>query len=309
MGVEALVVGRRAPPLGVPGCDFHREETAEDRVARERRRRRENAVVVRFLDVEQRRDQIAQHFPLIEPQAIDHDEHHATGALERGDQEFRAHVDRQRRPVPLGVGEPAGIALGDEDLEILAQALLQVVQRLGEPGLIGRGEAYLPSRQLGDQLAPLAPRKRGSPAAFQLAEAGDEIAGQALLANAVAFEQARDHGEHLARMHRLHEVIVDLDADRVAHQPVILALRDHHHRHRRIDRAHLRNQLDATPSRHLLVEQHDAVRLAPQHREGIVAMRRLRHREALLLEKAAVRRQAIDFVVDPENTFRTGHLA
>ncbi|OLD86774.1 MAG: hypothetical protein AUG85_09150 [Gemmatimonadetes bacterium 13_1_20CM_4_66_11] len=109
-------------------------------------------------------------------------------------------------------------------------------------------------------------------------------------------------------MDRLDEIVVDLDADGVAQQTVIFTLRHHHHGHGRVDRADLRNQLDAAPSRHLLVEQHDAVGLAPQHREGVIAVRGLRHRESLLLEKAAVRGQAVDFVVNPENALRTRHL-
>ncbi len=110
-------------------------------------------------------------------------------------------------------------------------------------------------------------------------------------------------------MHRLHEVVVDLGADGVAQQRVVLALRHHHHGHGGIDGADLGQQLEPAAAGHLLVEQHDAVGLAPQHGERVVAVRRLRHRESLLLEKAAVRGEAIDFVVNPENALRTRHPA
>ena len=131
MRVEAFVVARRAPPLRMPGGDFHRKEAAENRVAGKRRGGGENAVVVRLLHVEQRRHEIAQHFPLVEPQAVDHDEDDAAGALERGHEELGTDVDRQRRAVALRIGEPARIVLGDELLEVFPQAVLQIVQRFG----------------------------------------------------------------------------------------------------------------------------------------------------------------------------------
>src|SRR6267154_2210374 len=173
----------------------------------------------------------------------------------------------------------------DESLKVFAQAFLQRSQGFGESRLVARGEPHLPLRQLGHQLAPLAPGERPAAAALELAEACDEVARQPLLADAVALEQARDDRKHLARMDRLHEVVVDFGADGVA------------------------QQREAATAGHLLVEQHDAVRLAPQHREGVVAVRRLRHRKPLLLEKAPVRGKAVNFVVNPENALRTRHLA
>jgi len=307
--VEALVVGRRAPPLRMPRGDLHRKQAAEDRVARERRRGRENAVVVRLLDVEHRGDQIAQHFPLIEPQAVDHDEYHAAGAFERRHEKLRAHIDRQRRAVFLRIREPARIVSGDEALKILAETLLQRAQRLGQSGFVARGEPHFPARQLGDELGPFAPRQVRAAAPLELAKPRDEVARQALLANPVAFEQARHDRQHLARMHRLHEVIVDFDPDRVAQQGVVFALRHHDDGHGRIDRANFWDQLDAAAPGHLLVQQDNAVRLAPQHRERVIAVRRLRDRESLLLEELAMRREPVDFVVDPEDTLRTRHLA
>src|SRR5262245_4718779 len=110
-------------------------------------------------------------------------------------------------------------------------------------------------------------------------------------------------------MYRLHEVVVDLDPDRVAHQAVVFALRHHDDGHGGIDGADFGDQLEAAAAGHLLIEQHHAVRLAAQHRERVIAVRRLRHGEPLLLQKAAVRGEAVDFVVNPENALRTRHLA
>src|SRR2546429_1785448 len=106
----------------------------------------------------------------------------------------------------------------DEAREVFAQALLQGTQRLLQSRLVSRGNPHLPPRQPRDQLDPLAPRERRPAPALELAEAGDEVAREALLANASTLEEPRDDREHLARMHRLHEVIVDLGADRVAQQ-------------------------------------------------------------------------------------------
>src|SRR3989442_6997210 len=52
-----------------------REHAGEDRVAGERRRRRQDAEVVRLLDLEQRRDEVAQHFPLIQVEESRSEEH------------------------------------------------------------------------------------------------------------------------------------------------------------------------------------------------------------------------------------------
>ena len=264
---------------------------------------------MRFLDIEERRHEVAELLPLIEPQAVDQNEHHATGALQRRHQKFRPDVHGERRAVALRIREPARILLRDEAGEVFAQALLQRPQRLLESRLVRCRQPHFPARQLRDQLDPFAPCERRAAPAFELAEPGDEVAREALLANASTLEQPSDDGEHLAWMDRLHEIIVDLRADGIAQQRVVFALRHHDHGHGRIDGADLGQQIEAAAARHLLVEQHDAVRLPPQHREGVVAVRRLRHRESLLLEKAAVCGEAVHFVVDPENALRTRHRA
>ena len=88
---------------------------------------------------------------------------------------------------------------------------------------------------------------------------------------------------------------------------VVFALRDHHDRHGGVDRADLGEQLETAAARHLLVEQDYAVGLAAQQGEGIVAVRRLLDGKALLLEEAAVCREAFDFIVHPENALGTRH--
>src|SRR5256885_3579502 len=128
-----------------------------------------------------------------------------------------------------------------------------------------------------------------------------------LLADAVALEQTRDHREDLARLDRLHEVVVHLDPDRLAQRALVLALRDHHDGHGGVERADLADQLESASPRHLLVQQHDAVGLAPQQRERVVAMGRGGHREPLVLEEAPVRGESFDFVIHPEDGFRPHH--
>ena len=89
-------------------------------------------------------------------------------------------------------------------------------------------------------------------------------------------------------MDRLHEVVVDLAADRLTQGPLVLALRDHHDRHGRIDGADFGNEVEPAAAGHLLVEQDHAVRLAAQQGERVVPVGRLLHREPLPFEEAAV---------------------
>src|SRR2546422_3833859 len=55
--------------------------------------------------------------------------------------------------------------------------------------------------------------------------------------------------------------------------------------HRRIDGPDLADQLEPAPAGHLLVEQHDAVGLASQQGEGVVAVGCGGHREPLRSEE------------------------
>jgi hypothetical protein len=108
-------------------------------------------------------------------------------------------------------------------------------------------------------------------------------------------------------MHRLHEIVVHLDADRFAHRGVVFALCDHHDGHGGIDQPDFRQQIEPAPAGHLLVEQHDAVGLAPQQRERVVAVRRLLHGESLLFEIQAMRGEPFHLVIHPENALGARH--
>src|SRR5256884_6860850 len=167
--VETLLIGRLSPPPGMPCRDLHWEHPGEDGVARDRRGGREDAVVMRLLDVEQRRHQIAQHLPLVEPQTVDHDEQRAPLGLEHRHQKLRSHVDRERRPVAFRGGEPAGILPGHVLGEVLAERALQRAQRLRQPGLVGGRQPHLPAGQLGHQPDPFAPSEGRATAPFELA--------------------------------------------------------------------------------------------------------------------------------------------
>ena len=180
-------------------------------------------------------------------------------ALEDRHQELGADVHRERRPVALGLREPArDSARLMNSAKSLRSDELQRAERFGEARLVAGREPHFPAHQLDHQLDPLAPRQRRAAARLELAEAGDEVAREALLADAVALEEPRDDREDLARVHRLHEVVVHLDADRLAQRRLVLALRHHHDRHRGVDGADLAQQLEAAAAGHLLVEQHDA---------------------------------------------------
>ena len=108
-------------------------------------------------------------------------------------------------------------------------------------------------------------------------------------------------------MHRLDQIVGNLEADGFAQRRIVLALRDHHDRHGGVDRADLGEQLEPAAAGHLLVEQDYAVRLAPQQGEGIVTVRRLLDGKALPLEEAAVCRETFDFIVHPQNALGTRH--
>jgi hypothetical protein len=178
----------------------------------------------------------------------------------------------------------------------------------GQTGLGRGGQLDLPARQLHHVLGPLAPGQTGRPPALELAEAAHEVAGQPLLADAVAFQEPGDHGKDLPGLHRFDEVVVHLDADGLAEGAFVFALGDHHHGHGGIDAADFTQELEAAASGHLLVEQHDAVGLPAQQRQGVVSMGRLLDGKSLLLEKAAVPGESFDFVIDPQDALGARHV-
>src|SRR5206468_12882009 len=70
--IHSLSLHDALPIFGVPRRDLHGEEPRKNRVARERRRRRHDAVVVGLFHVEQRRDELAQDLPLVQARSEDH---------------------------------------------------------------------------------------------------------------------------------------------------------------------------------------------------------------------------------------------
>ena len=189
-------------------------------------------------------------------------------------QKLGPDVHRERRPVAVAVVQPAGVVALEVAGEVLPQALLQRPQRVLQPGLVGLAQPHLPLRQLGHQLDPLAPGQRAAPPRLQLAEPGGEVAGQPLLADPVAVEQPGHHREDLPRVDRLDQIVGDVGADGVLERLGLLALGHHHDRHAVVDGPDGAEQLQPPPARHLLVEQHDAVGLALEQHQRVVAVGR-----------------------------------
>src|SRR5690606_1641945 len=59
--------------------------------------------------------------------------------------------------------------------------------------------------------------------------------------------------------------------------------------------------------RHLLIQQHHAIRLPLQQHQGVIPVGGLLDREALLLEEQDVGGEALDLVVHPEDTAGAWH--
>src|SRR2546426_610589 len=100
------------------------------------------------------------------------------------------------------------------------------------------------------------------------------------------------------RLRRASERPGSLDAARRTSQRASSATNSLHSRHARLE--------PASPG-HLFVQQDDAVGLAPQQRDRVVAVGRSGHREPLVLEVAPVRRESLDFVIHPEDGLRPHH--
>ena len=227
---------------------------------------------MRGLDVEPRADERADHGPLVQAEAVDHHQQHLRCVSSTGSQELGADVDRERRPVAVAVVQPAGVVALQVPGEVLPQALLQRPERVLEPGLVRLPQPHFPLGQLGHELDPLAPGQRAAAARLELAEAGREVAREPLLADPVAVEQPGDDREDLAGVDRLDQVVGDVGADGVLEGLGLLALGHHDHRHAVIDGPDGAEQLQPPAARHLLVEQHDAVGLALEQDEGVVAV-------------------------------------
>ena len=144
-------------------------------------------------------------------------------------------------------------------------------------------------------------------ALLQLPEPLHEVLSHPLAANLCTFDESCDRAQHLARVDRFDEIIVHLNPDRLPHRPRFFALRDHDDRHGRVDRPNFGNQLQATLSGKLLIEQNHAVGSAPQQRDRIIPMGRTLHFIPLLFEKEHVCGERFHLVINPENCLRTCH--
>ena len=229
---------------------------------------------MRRLDVEPGADERADHVPLVQPEAVHHDQQRlavrvaAPARTNSGTMSTESGGRSASEP-----SQPAGVVPLEELARNPARRLiLQRPERVLQAGLVGVAQPDLPLRQLHDQLDPLAPGQRRAPAGLELAEPGGEVAREPLLPDPVALEQPGDHREDLARIDRLDQVVGDLGADGVLERGRLLALGHHDHRHRVVDRADGLEQLQPPAARHLLVEQHDAVGLALQQHQRVVAV-------------------------------------
>ena len=313
VGVEGFVLTIRIPPpVGQSRRDLAGKKSAEQCVARVRCRRRQHREVMRCLDIEERSEQRLQRAPLVETQAIDDDEHRRLVALEDRQQEFANDVDGERRPVTVQILEPLRIILLHVGRELAVHVGIESLERFVEAHLAGGGEIDIPAHQLVEAIDPAPPIEIAVAIQLDGAESFDEAARDCLLADARAFQDPRHHRQHLARVDRLDEIITDVGADGFLERRVFLALGHHHHRQRRGELAHIAENFEAALARHLLVEQQDVERAAPEQLDRVVCVRGPLYGIAFGAEKDAVRLEKLTFIVHPEYGFggakdRCGH--
>jgi hypothetical protein len=239
--------------------------------------------------------------PLVQPQAVDDDEHRRPVALDDGEQELAHHVDRQRGAVPLEVAQPGRVGGAHELGELPVHVRVEAAQRVVQPHLAGRDEIDVPLRQLAEALDPAAPVEWTLPLELDRPESLDEVAGDRLLTDAGTLENARDRRQYLARIDRLHQVVAHVGAERLPERRVVLALRDHHHRKVRGQVAHLSIRLESALAGHLFVEQHEVECLAPEKFDGVLGVVRPVDLVALLPQEDPVRLEQLGLIVHPED--------
>jgi len=214
------------------------------------------------------------------------------------DEELGANVHGKRRPVALGTGEPARVLRATYSAKSLRSERCRL-RRASERRARWRRQTDLPARQLRDQLDPL-PQARSAPRP-RARGTGDEIPRQALLADAVALEQARDHREDLAAGPASRGSRPPRSRSPPAACP-LPRLGDHH------------DGMAGSSARISPISSSRAARAfaRPAARcctAGAAAARARRrrgrrgHREPLALEEAPVRR-GLDFVIYPEDGLR-----
>ena len=308
MCVQALVIPI-APPLRIPLGNLHRKKAAEDRIAGERCRRRQNAKVVRHFDVEELSYQRFEHLPLIQPQAVHDDKQHGPFGFHNRNEKFLTDIHRERRPVCSRIREPLRVVLLHEIAEVLVEALLQRTKGVAKPRLVSRSEAHLPRGKLGNDLDPVAPLHVRRPALFQFAKPLHKILRHVLAAQLRTLYQARYGTQYLPGVHRLHEVIVHLHPDRLAHRARLLTLGDHDQGHRGIDRTNFGHEFEPPLARKLLVQEDHPIGLPLQQCDRVITMGSALDIVPVLFQKEHMCRQRLDFIVHPENRSRTCHVA
>ena len=263
---------------------------------------------MRGLDVEPGADERADHRPLVEPEAVDHHQQHppvrcrAPAAGTRRRCPPRAAAGRSRRRGASGRSCAGGSAA--KSCRRLSCSVRSASCRPGSSACPSRT-----SHSASSATSSTHSRQASGPAAagLEIAEAGREVARQPLLADPVAVEQPGDDREDLPGIDRLDQIVGDVGADGVLERLGLLALGDHHDRHAVVDGPDGPEQLEPAAAGHLLVEQDDAVRLALEQDQRVVAVGGRLHGEALLFEEEDVRREALDLIVDPENALGAGH--
>src|SRR5919112_2893886 len=112
------------------------------------------------LDIEPGTDKRADHGPLVQPEAVHHDEHCPAVQVQYRSQELGANVNRQWRTVAITLVQPFRVVPLQVAGKILSEAILQGSQSVLQAWLVRLPEPDFPLSQLHHQLDPLTPRER-----------------------------------------------------------------------------------------------------------------------------------------------------
>ena len=313
VGVEAVLVlplvdGKA---LREAAREVDGQHAAEEGVARERRRGRQDAVVPVALDLEVGVEQPLEEQPLVVAHAVDEEEHDgplglfADLAQVRKD-EFGQHLVAQDRPVvarlvavaraldPARVDALDVLGEGDVGLAVL------VVQDLAH-ALVGAFERHVVPDERLVHVGPLAGVEAPADAARQLAEALQVVLLDVRASDAARVQQPLDREQDLLRVDRLDEVVRDVAADGVLHDVLLLGLGDHHDRHLGPVRLDLLERVEPAQAGHLLVQKDDVVARVLGAVDGVGAVGDRLDLVALGLEKEDVGLEKVDLVVGPED--------
>ena len=259
---------------------------------------------MRGVDLERLRHDWLEHLPLVEPQAIHHDEEHRRVLGEHGEEELADDVHGERRAVAVEFMHPARVSLADVRGEVLVHRGKEGAQGRVEPMLAGGGEVDIPLHQFGIAFGPAAPVEVLEAYRLQFAEPFHELPGDGLAADPRPLEDPRDDAQHLPWSDRLHQVLRDVLAERLAQGAVLLALGDHDHWQRGGEFARLAHHGDAPHARHLFVEEQDVEGVLTQQLEGVGRVAGHLHAIPFLGQEQSVRLEEFSLVVHPEHGLR-----